>query len=118
MRLLSLLMQISVSKVLKTYFAYSVCQWGEGCSLLPWLRYWHLVPGGSAHSLLSVQHLVSLSRCIIEEFFRQKKLSFGQRSSLNKILVGVPAAYYTLWRETPQNSAPSVTILSDAPVIA
>ena len=97
--LISILEQISVLRLLKTlYFACSVCQCGEGYSSprpRPWLRYRHSVPGGTAHSPRCVLRLVCLLRCIIEEFFKQKKLSFGHRSSLNKILVGVPAACYT-----------------------
>ena len=120
--LISILVQISVSKVLKTlYFAYSVCQWGKAIPLPvpnPWLRYRHSVPGGYAYSPSSVLRLVCLLRCIIKEFFRKKILSFGHRSSLNKILVGVTAVSNTLWRVTPQNFASVVTILRDAPVAA
>ena len=74
--LISILVQISVLRLLKTlYFAYSVCQCGEGLALLaprPWLRYRHSVPGGIAHSPWCVLRLVCLLRCIIEEFFKQK----------------------------------------------
>ena len=89
---------------------------GKAIALLaphPWLRYRHSVPGGTAHSPRCVLRFVCLLRCIIEEFFKQKKLSFGHRSSLNKILVGVFAACYAWWRVTPQNSVSGVTILSD-----
>ena len=115
--LFSILVQISVLRVLKTlYFAYSVCQCGEGYSsprlpplaTLPAFGAWRLRPQSPVCATLSL--LVTLHHWGI---FLTKKLSFGHRSSLNKILVGVPAACYTWWRVTPQNSASGVIILSD-----
>ena len=115
--LISILVQISVLRLLKTlYFAYSVCQCGEGYSsprppllaTLPAFGAWRHRPQSLVCATLSL--LVTLHHWRI---FQTKKLSVGHRSSVNKLLVGVPAACYTWWRVMPQNSVSGVTILSD-----
>ena len=74
--LISILAQILVLRLLKTlYFAYSVCQCGEGYSsprppplaTLPAFGAWRHRPQSLVCATLSL--LVS---CIIEEFFKQK----------------------------------------------